>query len=177
VTERAEPEASRACVHEAETLLQERGAVVVDDGGPIPLTVYGGAGATASVGLDPIRAIAAGLTLIEAAKRYLEQPDGPKGRGRGGDPYSERRRDRNEGLCALARLTSADLNLEQRTAVTIAKASRYRPAPCDAEGTPERQALHRIAAAGLPIPSRRQVRRIIEPTLSSNKPHWMTSER
>lgn len=110
--------------------------------------------------LLPVRAIAVAGELIEAARRRLAAP--VKRRSRGGDPWPEMRARRDEALRDLALLIAADLSLEQRAARVVDKAKRYCPTPADHSGNAERQALARIAGAGLPVPGPRQLRRILD---------------
>lgn len=142
-------------------------AIISDDGCSIRATLYRGSSALAVVVLDPAAAVRLAGRLIEAAAWRLDAargaPDTPPPR-RGGDRLPDRRRRRNEGLRDLAALLGADLSLEQRAAEVIAKAGRYRPAQLDASGSTERQALRRISDAGLPLPGRRQLRRILTRT-------------
>jgi hypothetical protein len=105
-------------------------------------------------------AVLALADLVEASLGHLGHAL-PR-RRRGGDPMEEKRVRRDAALRDLARLISADLSLEQRAAEIIVRARRYRPAPSDDQASSaERRVLHRIAETGLPVPGRRQLRRIL----------------
>ena len=72
------------------------------------------------------------------------------------------RAQRNSGMRDIAQLLGAELSLERKAQLVIAKSHRYQPSPSDLNGSPERQALHRIASSGVPVPSsKKQVKRII----------------
>jgi hypothetical protein len=71
--------------------------------------------------------------------------------------------DRDQALAELGALVGADLSLSRRAEIVIGKIDRYRPLPVDAMGSAERRVLNRIAATGLPIPGKRQLRKILGP--------------
>jgi len=99
-------------------------------------------------------------------------------RRRGGDPRSGRRRQRDDALCDVAALLGADLSLGQRAAEVIARARRYRPAPLDdSTGSAERKALHRLADVGLPLPGRRQLRRILSTAAAGHPSHPLAKQK
>jgi hypothetical protein len=124
--------------------------------------------ALARDGIDPgylslmagIAATIDALDRMEAAPvdAGLRQTPSPP---RGGDPKAACRSTRNEGVRALGDLLSADLSLEQRAHEIAGKVRRYRPGADDEHGGAERQALHQIRSAGLPVPGTRQLRRIL----------------
>lgn len=81
---------------------------------------------------------------------------------RGGDHKAAARAQRNSGMRDVAQLLGVELSLERQAQLVITKTLRYQPSPSDANGSPERQALHRIASSGVPVPgSKKQVKRII----------------
>lgn len=117
--------------------------------------------------LDDDGALAAArieLGAIPALKRrrllsaYLGLLPAPR---RGGDASHHQRIRRDEALRDLARFIGAELSFEQQAARIVAKAQRYQPASDDGHGGAEREALHRLSTAGLPVPGKRQVRRIL----------------
>ena len=72
---------------------------------------------------------------------------------RGGDRRAQERGWRDNGMCDLAQLLGADLSLERKAQLIITKSCHYRPSPSDADGSPERQALYRIATSGMALPN------------------------
>jgi hypothetical protein len=136
-------------------------AVVTHDGCRLVLSTYAGSERLAEVELDPLGAVALGHKLVGAGLLHLERAAKTPRRRRGGDPSADLRAQRDGALRDFAALVGADLNLEQRAAAVISRADRYRPAPGDECGAPERRALQRLASIGLPLPGKRQLRRIL----------------
>jgi hypothetical protein len=137
-------------------------AVISDDGVEVRLTLYVGECAVAWIKLPVVALVGLAADCSVAASRGLSRERAmPQQRRRGGDALRDQRKRRNEALCDLGRLVGAELSLEQQAARIVAKAVRYRPAPDDRCGGAERQALLRLATSGLPLPGRRQVRRIL----------------
>jgi len=137
-----------------------------DDGETIALTLFAGSEEIARTDLDPLAALHLGSELVNSALRRLQRaplsvPIHSRGSARGGDAASVRRANRDNAIRDLARAISADLSLERQAEAVIRRACRYHPLPGDPNGPAERQALHRIASSGLPVPGKRQARRIL----------------
>jgi len=122
--------------------------------------------------------------LAAIVEQVLATPDKRVGaafrvRRKGGEPRrrTERREARDCAIRDLAQTIGSDLSLEERAQEIIQRASRYRPAPCDASGSAERRALRQIAETGLPVPGERQLKRILIGTESDMQtPLWMSEK-
>jgi hypothetical protein len=134
-------------------------AVVSDDGSTIWLTAYTEAGDAVPVVLMPARAVALAGELIQAAVPKLgnvvEESSMTKGKNRGGDRQAEKRRQRDDDIRALARLTGGGKPLPQVAQDLMKRCERYQPMP--EETSPDRVLLRRISDTGLPVPRKRRL--------------------
>jgi hypothetical protein len=134
-------------------------AVVSDDGSTIWLTAYTEAGDAVPVVLMPARAVALAGELIQAAVPKLgnvvEESSMTKGKNRGGDRQAEKRRQRDDDIRALARLTGGGKPLPQVAQDLMKRCERYQPMP--EETSPDRVLLRRIGDTGLPVPRKRRL--------------------
>ena len=135
-------------------------AVVSDDGSTIWLTAYTAAGQAVPVALHPVRAVALAGELIEAAVPKLGNLVEEKSmtglvKRRGGDRQAQRRRQRDDDIRALARLTGNGKPLPQVAQDLIKRCERYQPMPT--ETSPDRILLRRISDTGLPVPRKRRL--------------------
>ena len=135
-------------------------AVVSDDGSTIWLTAYTEAGDAVPVVLLPVRAIALARELLTAAVPKLgnvmeENSMMTKGKRRGGDRQAEKRRQRDEDIRALARLTGGGKPLPQVAQDLMKRCERYQP--MSEETSPDRVLLRRISDTGLPVPRKRRL--------------------
>jgi hypothetical protein len=124
-------------------------AVVSDDGSTIWLTAYTEAGDAVPVVLMPARAVAMAGELIEAAVPKLnvvEERSMTKGKNRGGDRQAQKRRQRDDDIRALARLTGGGKPLPQVAQDLMKRCERYQPMP--EETSPDRVLLRRISDTG-----------------------------
>ena len=103
---------------------------------------------------DP-EAAAALADLVEIAVATPDRRIGAAFRlkRRGGDPRTEQRRQRDEAICALARLTGNGKPIERQARDIAQRLDRYRPIPV--ETIPERRLMQEIKNTGLPIGQRR----------------------
>jgi hypothetical protein len=126
-------------------------AVVSDDGSAIWLTVYSAAGDAVPVALLPVRAVALAGELIEAAvpKLNVTAKSAVTTKRRGGDPYAERRRRRNEILPELASLIAPGKPPEQQAREIARRLARFQAMP--EEKTPARRLMQEIEASRLPV--------------------------
>ena len=129
-------------------------AVVSDDGSTIWLTAYTEAGDAVPVVLLPVRAVALARELLTAAVPKLNVTAKSTKR-RGGDPQAQQRRQRDEDIRALARLTGGGKPLPQVAQDLIKRCERYQPMP--KETSPDRVLLRRISDTGLPVPRKRRL--------------------
>ena len=134
-------------------------AVVSDDGSTIWLTAYTEAGDAVPVVLMPARAVALAGELIQAAVPKLgnvvEESSMTKGKNRGGDRQAEKRRQRDDDIRALARLTGGGKPLPQVAQDLMKRCERYQP--MSEETSPDRVLLRRISDTGLPVPRKRRL--------------------
>jgi hypothetical protein len=133
-------------------------AVVSDDGSTIWLTAYTASGDAVPVALLPVRAVALAGELIEAAVPKLnvvEERSMTKGKNRGGDRQAQKRRQRDDDIRALARLTGEGKPLPQVAQDLMKRCERYQPMP--EETSPDRVLLRRISDTGLPVPRKRRL--------------------
>ena len=98
--------------------------------------------------------------LIEAAVPKLNVTAKSTKR-RGGDPQAQQRRQRDEAICALARLSGKGKPIEQQARDIAQRLDRYRPMPV--ETIPERRLMQEIKNSGLPIGRRRISKILREP--------------
>ena len=99
--------------------------------------------------LDPEEA----LEALRIVRRALVKP-----KQRGGDPYAEQRRKRDENIRALVPLVAPGKSLEQQAREIAGRLTRYRPMP--EETSPERRLMREIVEVGLPIGADR-IRKIL----------------
>src|SRR5438477_11195608 len=124
-----------------------------DDGSTIWLTAYTEAGEAVPVALHPARAVALAGELIEAAVPKLYPV-----KARGGDPYSEQRRARDDKIRALVPLIAPGKPLEQQARDIAGRLARYRPMP--EETSPDRRLMQELVDIGLPVGADR-IRKIL----------------
>jgi hypothetical protein len=98
--------------------------------------------------LDPEEA----LEALRIVRRALVKPK------RGGDPYAEQRRKRDDNIRALVPLVAPGKSLEQQARDIAGRLTRYRPMP--EETSPERRLMREIVEVGLPIGADR-IRKIL----------------
>jgi hypothetical protein len=137
-------------------------AVVSDDGSTIWLTAYTAAGDAVPVALLPVRAVALAGELIEAAVPKLgnvveENSMTSRGKRRGGDPYADKRQQRNRDILALAALLGEGKPTDLAEEITQ-QLARYRP--MSDETIPKRRLMQKITGSGLPVGGR-QIRKIL----------------
>ena len=103
---------------------------------------------------DPEAAVAL-AHLVEVAVATPEQRVSAAFRlkRRGGDPRTEQRRQRDQAICALARLSGKAKPIEQLARDIAQRLDRYRP--MQIETIPERRLMQEIKNSGLPIGQRR----------------------
>jgi hypothetical protein len=88
----------------------------------------------------------------------LDDVSGSKGR-RGGDPYADKRAQRDDTLCALADLVGGDAPGEEIARQIASRLARFHPMPNETE--PERLLMRQVIDAGLPVPGPDRIARII----------------
>jgi len=146
-----------AAIDAAETVLTASLAervVATDDGREIAVVTYSGADALARACLDPLAALHLGSQLVDAARRHLTRTasasvcntTAPVSK-RGGDPHSDRRRERDAALCEAAESLAPGEPAEVQARIVIDRLSRYRTKL--GEFDPERLTLARIKATEL----------------------------
>jgi hypothetical protein len=94
---------------------------------------------------------------INAALAALDAEAAPVKR-RGGDPQAQQRRQRDEDISALARLSGKGKPIEQQARDIAQRLDRYRP--MSTETIPERRLMQKIKNSKLPVGQRR-IRKIL----------------